>query len=127
MKSAIVSLLNRTPQLKRMLRPIYSRLFLNGGISYGYVNLQGIEADIEGQRLRTSWQNKSLPKKQRELVDQQLHQYRSGKQVDVFDVFIKSLHALPDLAPDTSLRRLGVPAVFIQQSQLLDCRSNIQV
>jgi len=114
MRAAIVSVLNRFPRLKRLLRGARNRLLPGAGVSSNYVNLQGDEADAEGQRLRNSWQDDALPKRQRELVDQQLRQYRSGAHIDVFDVFVDSLRALPDL-PGMSLLEVGCSSGFYSE------------
>jgi len=115
MKAVIVSILNRFPGLKRLLRGVRNRLFPDAGVSSNYVNLQGAEADTEGQRLRNSWQDDALPLRQRELVEQQLRQYRSGVRIDVFDVFVESLRSLPDLAPDASLLEVGCSSGFYSE------------
>jgi ubiquinone/menaquinone biosynthesis C-methylase UbiE len=107
MRAIVVSLLDRFPRLKRMLRGARNRFFTTAGVSSHYVRLQGNEAGSEGQRLRGSWQDDALPLRQRELVDQQLRQYRSGIRIDVFDVFADSLRALPDLASGASLLEVG--------------------
>lgn len=115
MKVAIVHLLNRFPKLKHVLRYFRNRLIWTGGVSSHYVTLQGGEADAEGQRLRNSWQDDTLPKKQRRLVDQQVRQYRSGARIDVFDVFADSLRALPELASDTTLLEVGCSSGFYSE------------
>ena len=115
MRAAIVSVLNRFPGLKRVLRGARNRLLPGAGISSNYVNLQGKEADAEGQRLRNSWQDDALPKRQRELVDQQLRQYRSGSSIDVFDVFVDALRALPDLEDGMSLLEVGCSSGFYSE------------
>lgn len=115
MRAAIVSILNRFPGLKSVLRGLRNRLMPSAGVSSHYVNLQGEEADAEGQRLRNSWQDDALPKRQRELVDQQLRQYQSGGRIDVFDVLVDSLSGLPDLAPGASLLEVGCSSGFYSE------------
>ena len=115
MRAAIVSVLNRFPRLKRVLRGVRNSLLPGAGVSSNYVNLQGEEAEAEGQRLRNSWQDDALPKRQRELVDQQLRQYRSGARINVFDVFVDSVRALPDLAPGASLLEVGCSSGFYSE------------
>lgn len=115
MRATIFSVLNRFPALKRVLRAVRNRLLPGSGVSSDYVNLHGEEAGAEGQRLRNSWQDDSLPKKQRELVDQQLRQYRSGARVDVFDVFVDCVRALPDVAPDALLLEVGCSSGFYSE------------
>ena len=115
MRAAIVSVLDHFPGLKRVLRGLRNRLLPGAGVSSNYVNLQGEEADVEGQRLRSSWQDDALPKRQRELVDQQLCQYRSGVRIDVFDVFVNSLRALPELASGATLLEVGCSSGFYSE------------
>lgn len=103
MRATIVCVLNLLLKLKRMLRVLCNFLLPMADISFNYVSLQREEADKEGQRLRNSWQDIALPQRQRELVDYQLYQYRSGARIEVFDVFVDSLRAIPDLKGMTLL------------------------
>lgn len=121
MRVAIAPVLNRFPGLKRLLRDVRNLLLPCAGVSSGYVFLQGEEADVEGQRLRNSWQADALPKRQRELVDQQLRQYRSGARIDVFDVFVDSLRALPNLEPGASLLEVGCSSGFYAEVVEIAC------
>lgn len=97
-----------------MLRGTRNYLFPQAGVSSSYVKLQGEVAHAEGQRLRNSWQDDALPKRQRELVDQQLRCYRSGEHIDVFDVFVDALRALPNL-PGMSLLEVGCSSGFYSE------------
>ena len=101
MRRRLVSILNRFPDLKRAFR--------------GYVSLKGAEAGAEALRLRNSWQDDNLPQKQRKLVDLQLHQYRSGASIDVFDVFITALRALPLQSSSASLLEIGCSSGFYSE------------
>jgi ubiquinone/menaquinone biosynthesis C-methylase UbiE len=102
----------------RVLRTVRNRLFPGASVSSHYESLHGSEATLEGQRLRTAWKDEALPKKQRELVEQQLRQYRAGARIDVFDVFIDSLRALPDLNLGMTLLEVGCSSGFY--SEVLD-------
>ncbi len=115
MRALIISVLNRFPWLKRLLRNVRNQLFPEAGVSSKYVSLQGEEADATGQRLRNSWQDDALPKRQRTLVDQQLSQYRAGASIDVFDVFVDAVRALPDLEPGSSLLEVGCSSGFYSE------------
>ena len=115
MRAYIAPVLNRFPRLKRVLRGVLNPLLPCVGVSSDYVKLQSEEADAEGKRLRHSWQDDALPIRQRELVDQQLRQYRSGAYIDVFDVFADSVRALPDLAPGASLLEVGCSSGFYSE------------
>lgn len=118
MKAIIVSMLNRSPGLKRVLRTVRNRMYPGAPVSSHYVPLQEGEADAEGKRLRAAWQDDVLPSRQRELVEQQLRQYRAGARIDVFDVFVDSLRALPDLASGMTLLEIGCSSGFY--SEVLD-------
>lgn len=115
MKAMIISVLNRFPLLKRLLKGVRNRLFPGSVVSSHYVTLQAGEASAEGQRLRNSWQDNALPQKQRELVEQQLRQYRAGARIDVFDVFVSCLRELPDLTPSMSLMEVGCSSGFYSE------------
>lgn len=114
-KAAIVTVLNRFPMLKRMLKGMRNRLFPGAAVSSHYVTLQAGEANAEGRRLRNSWQDDALPQRQRELVEQQLRQYRVGARIDVFDVFANSLRALPAFSPGMSLLEIGCSSGFYSE------------
>lgn len=115
MNAMIISVLSRFPLLKRLLKGVRNRLFPGSAVSSHYVTLQAGEASAEGQRLRNSWQDDALPQRQRELVDRQLQQYRSGARIDVFDVFVESLRTLPDLTPGMSLLEVGCSSGFYSE------------
>jgi ubiquinone/menaquinone biosynthesis C-methylase UbiE len=115
MRRAIAYAINRYRKLMLFLRGARHRLLPFAGVSANYVKLQNTEAAAEGQRLRNSWKDDVLPQKQRELVDQQLHQYRSGVRINVFDVFNDSLRALPDLSQGTTLLEVGCSSGFYSE------------
>lgn len=121
MKALIGSVLSHFPLLKRMLKGLCNYLFPSATVSSHYVFLQHGEAYDEGQRLRDAWQNDALPQKQRKIVEQQLHQYRMGARIDVFDVFADSLRALPDFTPGMSLLEIGCSSGFY--SEVIDIAS----
>lgn len=115
MRIFIISLLNHFPGLKRVLRRTRDHLFSEVSVSSNYVSLQGKEADAEGRRLLNSWQDDSLPQRQRELVDQQLLQYRSGVRIDVFDIFVESIRNLPNLGLPATLLEVGCSSGFYSE------------
>jgi ubiquinone/menaquinone biosynthesis C-methylase UbiE len=115
LKAAIFFLLKHVPGLKSVIRTAISPFFPDMGVSYSYVSLLDEETGPEGSRLRNSWRDNSLPQRQRVLVDQQLRQYRSGASIDVFDVFINSLRALPNLLPGMSLLEIGCSSGFYSE------------
>lgn len=115
MRAAIVSALGHFPRLKRLLKALRDQMLRGRAVSSHYVPLQSGEADSEGRRLRAAWQNDALPARQRELVEQQLRQYRSGTCIDVFDVLVTSLRALPDATPGMSLLEIGCSSGFYSE------------
>lgn len=115
MRAAIVSIVNRFPLLKRVLRGVRNRIFPGAAVSTHYVSLKGDESNAEGRRLRGAWQAEALPKRQRELVEPQLSQYRAGDHIDVFDVFVDSLRALPSFGSVMSLLEIGCSSGFYSE------------
>ena len=114
MRAAIVSVLNRFPGLKRLLIGVRRHWFPKADVSSQYVRLQGADAHTQGQRLRNSWQDDALPQRQRTLVEQQLHQYRSGARIDVFDALVDALRPLPGL-PGMSLLEVGCSSGYYSE------------
>ena len=115
MKTAFFSLLSRFPTLKFFLRESRNRFFPNRGVSSNYNTLHSDEAVVEGRRLRNSWKDNDLPLRQRELVEQQLNSFRSGSYIDVYDVFVQSLRALPELRNNPSLLEVGCSSGFYSE------------
>lgn len=115
MKTGILSCIARYPGLKRALQRLRNRFFPNSSVSRGYIALEKSDATVEGGRLRSAWQDTSIPKKQRGLVEKQLQEYKSGKPIEVFDVFIHALQALPHLAPNMSLLEVGCSSGFYSE------------
>jgi len=62
-------------------------------VSTGYQQVAAATAEAKGRELRDSWQNASIPEKQRAIVDPQLKAYRNGAAVPVFDAIVDSLIA----------------------------------
>lgn len=118
MRQALLAILAHFPRLKAILLSLRARLMPNRSVSSGYVALTGEEAGAEGERLRTAWQDDVLPRRQRELVDDQLQQYRLGKPVAVFDVLVNALRELPGHAEGQSLLEIGCSSGFY--SEVLD-------
>lgn len=115
MRAFAKSLLGRFPLVLRVVRGM--RRCLAPGVSSHYVALQGNEAVEEGQRLRGAWQDKALPLRQRDLVTQQLQQYRAGQPIDVFDVLAQSLRDLaPALSADSTLLEVGCSSGFYSEA-----------
>jgi ubiquinone/menaquinone biosynthesis C-methylase UbiE len=115
MRAVFVSMINNYPRVKRMLRFMRNCVLPNASVSAGYIHLKSEEAIVEGQRLRDSWQDRTLPDKQRSLVELQLKQYRSGASIDVFDVFVNALRALQLPSPRASLLEIGCSSGFYSE------------
>jgi ubiquinone/menaquinone biosynthesis C-methylase UbiE len=118
MKSAVRALLNRFPRIKAFLKRMRHLVRPSFGVSSNYVQLQEGEAGSESTRLRAAWQATALPQRQRALVDGQLAAYRRGEPVDVFDVMIRALRALPDGARGMSVLEVGCSSGYY--SEVLD-------
>lgn len=106
-RRTLISHLNRFPKLKSKLRILRNHLFALVGASSQYTILQGKRAIKEAERLRYSWQSDIVPQRQRMMVEPQLELYKAGRDVDVFDVFVDALRALPDLRSRASLLEVG--------------------
>jgi ubiquinone/menaquinone biosynthesis C-methylase UbiE len=103
----ILSLLNYFPQFKKILRIVRDYLFKLIGISSQYIVLQGENIKTESFRLKNSWKNDVVPQRQRVHVEHQLGLYKKGNRVDVFDVFVRALRALPKQCSGSSLLEVG--------------------
>lgn len=110
-----ISVLNYFPRLRRLLRIMLSYFHVSVRVPASYIYLKGKEADVEGRRLRNSWQDISLPQRQWELVESQLHQFRMGARVDVFDVFVNSIKCLSNLGANASLLEVGCASGFYSE------------
>jgi SAM-dependent methyltransferase len=114
-RGIVIRVLNRVPLVKRALRAVRFRLFPGSSVSSNYVSLAEGRGNTEGQRLRNSWQDEALPARQRELVEQQLQEYRSGKHIAVFDIFQRALRELPGLRPGMSLLEIGCSSGYYSE------------
>lgn len=86
--------LDRHPRLKAALKKVLGMVGVGAGVSSRYVPVPDAEASGEAARLRDAWQAQELPRRQRELVDQQLAAWRRGDAVDVFDVMVVALRGI---------------------------------
>ncbi len=85
------------------------------GISTHYVEMTVDETSSESARLRMAWLNDGMPARQRELVDRQLAAYRQGEQVDVFDILVKSLRDLEDVAAPMRVLEVGCSSGYYSE------------
>ena len=115
MKRQIRALLNRFPRLKALLRRGLRVILPGRGVSTHYVEMATDETGSESARLRMAWLNDDMPARQRELVDRQLAAYRHGEEVDVFDVLVKSLRDLPDVAAPMRVLEVGCSSGYYSE------------
>ena len=115
MMSSLRAELNRFPRLKRLLKYLAQRLPAGAGVSSRYVQIQGRDAEQESSRLRDAWQSQDLPARQRELVDTQLAACWRGEPVDVFDVLIRAMRALPLDVQGMSVLEVGCSSGFYSE------------
>lgn len=115
MNAALRTILNRFPHLKAVLRRVRSRFAPAAGVSAHYVSLKADEAADESARLRKAWQADELPRRQRELVDEQLAAYRRREAIDVFDVLCQALRSLPPDQSGASLLEVGCSSGFYSE------------
>ncbi|MFJ3056133.1 class I SAM-dependent methyltransferase [Herbaspirillum sp. NPDC087042] len=110
-----LSLLKHCRQIKSAAHRLLSRLGLVRDVSAHYVRIDGGAALSESARLRGAWQSELLPARQRELVDRQLLSYRDGVAVEVFDVLVDALRALPENPAGKTLLEIGCSSGFYSE------------
>jgi SAM-dependent methyltransferase len=115
MRSYLRSVLNRFPRLKHLLKRVAQTLPAGAGVSSHYVQIQGSATELESRRLREAWQSQDLPARQRELVDTQLATFRRGEPVQVFDVMMRALRALPSDVRGMSVLDVGCSSGFYSE------------
>jgi len=115
MKATLTSLINFFPWFRRLIKSFRGHPAFPARVSSNYVVIQNNEVDSESKRLRSAWLALGIPEKQRKLVDKQLKKYRSGAQIDVFDIFVKSLRELPINDPNMSLLEVGCSSGFYSE------------
>jgi SAM-dependent methyltransferase len=115
MKAVLNSLLNRFPRFRAGLKRLHRILAPSDSVSSHYAKLTVDEVTVEAARLRDSWKNFALPHRQRELVDKQLLQYRSGTRIAAFDVFVNSLRSIPSFEEGASLLEVGCSSGFYSE------------
>lgn len=107
MKQRLRAILTRFPRTKALLKRLRDASGLSPRISSRYVEITSNDSEGEAARLRDAWQATFLPERQRELVERQLTEFRSGVPVDVFDVMLTALHQLPEPVDGMSLLEVG--------------------
>lgn len=118
MKRYLLEALRRFPRLKNFMRGLRDRMMPDASVSNRYVLLQDNEAGSEGRRLRGAWKDEDLPRRQRELVERQLQQFKVGGSIDVFDVLVEAVKALPEVRSGMSILEVGCSSGFY--SEVLD-------
>jgi len=114
-RAALVSALSRFPRVKGALKRVRDALLSSKSVSSRYVEMRGDDINAESARLRDAWQSDDLPAKQRELVDRQLADYRSGNTIDVFDVMVEALRELPHGEGAISVLEVGCSSGFYSE------------
>lgn len=114
MKMYLLAFLNQFPSLKAFLRIVLLRAH-PASVSTNYVQLRDAEAGSESSRLRNAWKATELPRKQRRLVETQLDAYRRGEPVDVFDVMVQAMRALPDGAWGLTVLEVGCSSGYYSE------------
>jgi ubiquinone/menaquinone biosynthesis C-methylase UbiE len=107
--------INRFPKLKAQLKRLRDVLMPSASVSSHYIEMKPAEAGGEAARLRSAWQADKLPRRQRELVNRQLEEYRRGLPVDVFDVLVRALRKLPGMQQNMSVLEIGCSSGFYSE------------
>lgn len=114
MKSYAFLLLQRYPRLETFLKEMRNILLKSSNVSSRYIEMPDGAVETESVRLRDAWLDWDLPIKQRELVDRQLADYRAGLPIDVFDVLVEAMHAIP-LESRASVLEVGCSSGFYSE------------
>lgn len=115
MLPTIRAVINRFPKLKARLKHLRDTLMPGTSVSSHYIEMKQTEAGGEAARLRSAWQADKLPRRQRELVNRQLEEYRRGLPVDVFDVLVRALRELHGMQHDMSVLEIGCSSGFYSE------------
>jgi SAM-dependent methyltransferase len=115
MRSSLRSWVNRFPRIKAQIKHWLAWVHPAGAVSSNYVPLTESEKTEEVSRLRAAWQDSALPRRQRNLVDDQLAAFRRGQAVDVFDVMTQALRALPSDIRGMSVLEVGCSSGFYSE------------
>lgn len=115
MLSTMRAAINRFPKLKARLKRLRDALMPGASVSSHYIEMNQAEAPSESVRLRSAWQADELPRRQRELVNRQLQEFRRGRPVDVFDVLVRALRELQGLPHDASVLEIGCSSGFYSE------------
>ena len=99
----------------RRLRSLSNGGEAAGSVSTHYEKLDDGDIAGESTRLRSSWQDEALPARQRALVDKQLNEFRAGKAVDVFDVYMDVLRDAESRHPSASLLEVGCSSGYYSE------------
>lgn len=107
--------LNRFPTLKRHLKRLRELVASRSSVSSHYVVMEPAAADGEAAILRNAWKSDALPRRQRELVDRQLDEFRRGAPIDVFDVLVRALRELNGFGPDYAILEVGCSSGYYSE------------
>lgn len=108
-------LLSAARVVARALRSLAQGGGSAGSVSTNYKKLDDSDIAGESTRLRSSWQDEALPARQRALVDKQLAEFRAGKAVDVFDVYMDVLREAERRHPSSTLLEVGCSSGYYSE------------
>jgi ubiquinone/menaquinone biosynthesis C-methylase UbiE len=101
--------------LRKLLKRMRGTLLPGTVVSTHYVELRDCVVGDEASRLRSAWKADELPRKQRQLVNRQLAEFRKGMPVDVFDVMVAALRDLSLGEHVTSVLEVGCSSGFYSE------------
>jgi len=107
--------LNRFPALKRHLKRLRELVVPRSSVSSHYVEMEPAEAEGEAAILRDAWKSAALPRRQRELVDRQIDEFRRGTAVDVFDVLVRALRELNGIGSCKRILEVGCSSGYYSE------------
>lgn len=107
--------LNRLPALKRHLKRLRELVVPRSSVSSHYVEMEPAEADGEAALLRDAWKSGALPRRQRELVDRQLDEFRRGAPIDVFNVLVRALCGLDGINSGSTILEVGCSSGYYSE------------
>lgn len=87
----------------------------NEPVSADYRQIDEASLDGISRSLRDSWQDASIPEKQRAIVDPQLKSYRDGKPVPVFDALVEIITSNIDRLEGARVLEVGCSSGYYSE------------